>query len=129
MDPRKEVYAINELMAVCNETLNEINIKYTEKAKTLTAFQRCKLIERGKVFLKNGITEVQPNDEISDVFDFTKFEYSAKANQEKIDSLTSQVKITYKTIKDTVAIGGDEENALSILKEFRAFCNQILEAE
>jgi len=125
---QKKKYTIEELGTVYHTTIVEIYKKYTEKAKVLTDQERCNLLKEHKFTIKepkHGKGGVSNLDKIHQVFDFWPYECAAIRDEKKIKKLKDELKATYTSIKDLVALG-DENIALSILKEFREYAHGLV---
>lgn len=125
MDKRKSKYTIDELYSIRHETISKLYKKYTIPGKNLTARERCVLLEQGKVAIKKGVLLVDALDKIHCVFDFSEYEYPPQVDHAVVDKLIEELTITYTSIKDTVSLG-DEDTALSILKEFREYAHGLM---
>lgn len=123
--PQKEKYAIDEVNSIFHTTVIGLNKKYTTPGKELLPAERKHLLEEGVVPLKKGVAEVWGTDKVHHVFDFSQYENAPVKDQGKIEANVDTLRSVYIGIKDTVALG-DEDTALSLLKEFRDYCNQIL---
>lgn len=125
LDPRKKKYAIDELSTIYHQTVVDIYSKYSSPGKQLTPTERCILMGEQHIPIKESVNEVCQTDKISHVFDFSEYETEPSRDDAKIDAAKKELSTTYTSIKDIVGLG-DEENALSILKEFREYCNGLL---
>jgi len=126
MTPRKEKYALEELWQIRHETTMYIQDRFTEQEVRLTSEERWVLMY--KVPFRAEIRKVRLTDLIVDVFDFSDFEKAKKVDQTEIDKRIEKLGEKYRSIKDTVALG-DEDNAIALLIGFRTFCTNLKEED
>jgi hypothetical protein len=94
-----------------------LRAKHLTKGKTLSKFERAKLIRTGKVGLRSDVDRIDYYDDVVKVFDFSKHEYEDSYDEEKISEVIDSLESEANTIRDEIVLG-DEKKARQLLAAF-----------
>lgn len=115
MNSQQRKYALERIEQIRASKEAVLKDKHTSKAVNLTADEKMKLIQEGKVKLKTSVSSSYYGY-ITGAYDFSKIEKLAvlsAAGKTAIDKLNKQAQV----VKDTVALG-ESSKALAAIAEF-----------
>ena len=118
MNQQQIKYTIERVGQIENKKLAALRVECTVPAKWLTDEQRLQLVLTKKVKLKDGLTCLRRRDDIGDVFDFSKYEWSERKTDD-FEKRQEAIKAEASRIKDEIMLG-DHVAALELLRKFEA---------
>ena len=100
--------------------LNALREKHTKPGKELTPEQRASLVRQGKVKLKSSCKSISRySDALTDIFDFSKYEYKPKLDEVKFNKERDTLGSEYNLLLNEIMLG-DEREAMELLRKFDA---------
>ena len=126
MNHHEKKYARKRLEDAKREMLVKVNNRHSKEGKSLSNKEKYDLIKLGKAKLfPKSIFLVKSNegyrsDTVSNLYDFSKFEWSPKNDSESIKKDREKIESEFTRVLDELMLG-DCDQALSMIKDFEKF--------
>ncbi len=117
-------YALNRVDQMLAAKVRQLSKDHTKPAQHITDAQRADLVRAGKVKLRTYVTHISTYDDVSKVFDFSKFSWPDTVDAKAVSRLSKPFREQAEKLKDKIMLG-DESTAMAALEAFATKCGPI----
>lgn len=114
-------YAMTRVNGILAAKIKQITEQHTKPAQYIDDHQRAELVRSGKVKLRSDITRINTFDDVSKVFDFSKYAWSDTVDTKAVEKAAKPFRTQAEKLKDKIMLG-DESTAMAALEAFSAKC-------
>ena len=114
-------YAMTRVNGILAAKINQITEQHTKPAQHIDDHQRAELVRSGKVKLRSDISSISTYDDVSKVFDFSKFSWASAIDHKAVEKAAKPFRTQAEKLKDKIMLG-DENTAMAALEAFSAKC-------
>lgn len=105
---------MNRIKNIENEKINQARKNCTKARVEVTATQRFELVKNGKVKLKKDISAISTYDDVSKVFDFSKYETGGGLDEDKYKPILAKINKLANSARDHLMLN-NAENVIQCL--------------